>query len=155
MKNREMDAVLKRAIQNEEEAYQFYEQLRELVEDPEARDTLQFLADQEKGHKAYLLKYCELGFFELLSDTTRIVNYRVAEHSELPEIRRGMTTREVYLVAASKELAAHNLYQELAAIHPHGAVKDMLLRMAREEMKHKEMVEYLYSNTAFPQTAGG
>jgi rubrerythrin len=79
----------------------------------------------------------------------------VVEHTERPEIRKGMTTRDVYLVAAAKELAAHNLYQELAAIHPGGAVKDMLLRMAREELKHKEKVEYLYTNTAFPQTAGG
>ena len=28
-------------------------------------------------------------------------------------------------------------------------------RMANEEKKHKEKVEYLYSNTAFPQTDGG
>jgi hypothetical protein len=27
--------------------------------------------------------------------------------------------------------------------------------MANQELKHKEKVEYLYSNTAFPQTAGG
>jgi len=27
--------------------------------------------------------------------------------------------------------------------------------MANEEMKHKEKMEYLYSNTAFAQTAGG
>ncbi len=31
----------------------------------------------------------------------------------------------------------------------------MLLKMADQEMKHKEKVEYLYSNTAFPQTSGG
>ncbi len=31
----------------------------------------------------------------------------------------------------------------------------MLLKMANEEMKHKEKVEYLYANTAFPQTQGG
>jgi hypothetical protein len=27
--------------------------------------------------------------------------------------------------------------------------------MANEELKHKEKMEYLYTNTAFPQTAGG
>jgi hypothetical protein len=31
----------------------------------------------------------------------------------------------------------------------------MLLRMADQELKHKEKVEYLYANTAFTQTAGG
>jgi len=29
------------------------------------------------------------------------------------------------------------------------------MRMAAEELKHKEKVEYMYSNTAFPQTEGG
>ncbi|PKN34792.1 MAG: hypothetical protein CVU61_07035 [Deltaproteobacteria bacterium HGW-Deltaproteobacteria-19] len=155
MTNKAMDAVLERAIQNEEEAYRFYVQLHELVEDTEAKDTLLFLAEEEKGHKAYLMRYREGGFYELMADASRITDYRVVEHTERPEIRKGMTTRDVYLVAAAKELAAHNLYQELAAIHPGGAVKDMLLRMAREELKHKEKVEYLYTNTAFPQTAGG
>jgi len=34
-------------------------------------------------------------------------------------------------------------------------VKDLLNKMASEELKHKEKMEYLYTNTAFPQTAGG
>lgn len=155
MTNSSMDAILERAIRNEEEAYQFYMQLQELVEDPEAKETLTFLAEEEKAHKAYLVRYREGGFYELMSDASRIADYKVVEHADRPEIRKGMTTRDVYLVAAAKELAAHNLYQELAAIHPGGAVKDMLFRMAREELRHKEKVEYLYTNTAFPQTAGG
>jgi len=40
-------------------------------------------------------------------------------------------------------------------MHPAGPVRDLLLGMAREELLHKEKVEYLYANTAFPQTAGG
>ena len=36
-----------------------------------------------------------------------------------------------------------------------GKAKEMLLKMANEELKHKEKMEYLYANTAFPQTAGG
>jgi rubrerythrin len=40
-------------------------------------------------------------------------------------------------------------------MHPQGEVREILLRMANEEMKHKEKVEYLYTNAAFPQTAGG
>jgi rubrerythrin len=43
----------------------------------------------------------------------------------------------------------------LADLHPDGSLKIILLRMANEEKKHKEKVEYLYSNTAFPQTDGG
>jgi hypothetical protein len=40
-------------------------------------------------------------------------------------------------------------------MHPPGPAKELLEGMAREELRHKEKVEYLYTNTAFPQTAGG
>ena len=40
-------------------------------------------------------------------------------------------------------------------MHPEGDIRNMLLQMANEELKHKEKVEYLYANTAFVQTAGG
>jgi len=40
-------------------------------------------------------------------------------------------------------------------MHPEGPVKDLLKRLAGEELPHKEKVEYLYANTAFPQTDGG
>jgi rubrerythrin len=35
------------------------------------------------------------------------------------------------------------------------AVHEMLSKIANEELKHKERMEYLYANTTFPQTDGG
>jgi len=46
-------------------------------------------------------------------------------------------------------------YGDLSRLHPEGPVRDLLARMANEELRHKEKVEYLYANTAFPQTSGG
>jgi len=46
-------------------------------------------------------------------------------------------------------------YVSLAAIHPKGKAKNILLKMAEEELKHKEKMEYHYTNAAFPQTDGG
>jgi rubrerythrin len=66
-----------------------------------------------------------------------------------------MKTKDVYLVAAFREQHSHDFYKGLADLHPAGEVKDLLNRMAKEELKHKEKVEYLYVNTAFPQLAGG
>jgi rubrerythrin len=40
-------------------------------------------------------------------------------------------------------------------MHPEGELKNLFLKFANEELKHKEKVEYLYCNAAFPQTAGG
>jgi rubrerythrin len=66
-----------------------------------------------------------------------------------------MNSEEVFLVAAKRELYAHNFYKGLAELCPKGPVKELLLKIAGEEMKHKEKMEYLYTNTAFAQTEGG
>jgi rubrerythrin len=66
-----------------------------------------------------------------------------------------MGIKDIYLAAADKELNTYNFYNSLAAVEPAGEVKNLLLKMANEELKHKEKVEYLYSNTAFTQTQGG
>jgi len=66
-----------------------------------------------------------------------------------------MRREDVFLVAAHREAKSHQFYTELAGMHPKGETQDMLLKIANEELKHKEKMEYLYANTAFPQTAGG
>ena len=155
MKNMTLESLIALAIKNEEEAYESYMELCSLVEDQEAKDTLKFLAQEEKQHKAYLVKYRDGGFRGAALPMDAPVDYKIAEQEEKPEIGKDVRTREVYLIAANKELNAANFYQDLAKMHPDGDVKDMLLGMSRQEMRHKEKVEYLYSNTAFTQTAGG
>jgi rubrerythrin len=84
-----------------------------------------------------------------------VVYYQIAEHQKEPEVKADMSSSEVYLVASHRELRSHQFYTSLAAQHAAGEGRDMLLKMANEELKHKEKMEYLYANTAFPQTSGG
>jgi len=155
MKNMTLEYLIELAIKNEEEAYASYIELSGMVNDKAAKDTLKFLAEEEKQHKAYLMKYREGGFRENTLPLNAPVDYRIAESMGIPEPGKAMTTREVYLIAANKELNACNFYKNLAEIHPEGEVRKLLLLMADQELKHKEKVEYLYANTTFTQTAGG
>jgi rubrerythrin len=66
-----------------------------------------------------------------------------------------MSRQDVFLIAAHRESRSHQFYTELANLHAQGDTQIMLLKMANEELKHKEKMEYLYANTAFPQTSGG
>ena len=66
-----------------------------------------------------------------------------------------MRREDIFLLASHRELKSYKFYTELAELHPRGDTKEMLLKIANEELKHKEKMEYLYANTAFPQTAGG
>jgi len=86
---------------------------------------------------------------------SEVIDYQIAQYMETPDSEKKIHTKDVYLIAANRELNSYNFYTNLAGVHPDGEMRDLLLRMANEELRHKEKVEYLYSNTAFPQTAGG
>jgi rubrerythrin len=155
MKNIEFDSIIEKAIANEEEANQFYLKLAEMVTDKTAKDTLLYLAKEEKQHKEYLLRYRQESFIGNATQIDDADNNKIAEFLEPPQVKYDMESKDVYLLAAARELNSYHFYLGLAAIHPDGEIKQMLLRMANEEMKHKEKVEYLYTNTAFVQTDGG
>ncbi len=155
MEAQSLQRVIETAIKNEEEARVFYLGLHDLVEDALAKETLKFLAGEELAHKEFLQGYLkgEKKFIALGMDAP--IDYHVAQYAEKPDPKKNMNSSEVYLVAAHREWNSYNFYKALAALQPEGEVREMLLSMANQELKHKEKVEYLYSNTAFPQTAGG
>lgn len=155
MTPKDLSAVLDMAIEKEIEAQAFYLDLHNRVEDPEAKQALHFMAGEEKKHEEFLTNYKKAGMGGESLKQTQVVDYKIAEHLEKPDVSGRLESKDVYLIAAHRELNSYNFYNALAEIHPEGETKTMLLRMANEELKHKEKVEYLYSNTAFPQTAGG
>jgi len=155
MKEKKLESLIDIAIEREEKAYGFYMGLCNRIEDESVKDTLKFLAGEEQKHKEFLVNYRSGRFGPDSLRLTDVVDYKIAEYLEEPDIKKDMDSKDVYLVAAHRELQSYNFYKALADLHPDGEAKEMLLKMANEEMKHKEKVEYLYSNTAFPQTAGG
>ena len=155
MEEKKIAAVIDMAIEREVEAYNFYQDLCGKVEDPTAKESLQFLSNEEKKHKEFLEKYRKGGYGPEGLRMTEVVDYKIAEYLAAPDIKKNMESKDVYLVAAHRELNSYNFYKSLAEMHPDGNAKTILVRMANEEKKHKEKVEYLYSNTAFPQTSGG
>lgn len=155
MENVTLRSLIDRAIQREEEAYAFYTNLHARVVDLTAKEALGFLAGEEKKHREFLVSYRDgASAMRGLAMDERI-DYGIAQHLDAPDIQKDLSTSEVYLVAAHRELNSCTFYTELAALQPAGEARDTLLRMAGEELKHKEKVEYLYANTAFPQTEGG
>jgi rubrerythrin len=143
------------AIQREEDAYRFYMDIHGKVKDPAARETIQWIAGEEQRHKAFLVKYRQGDFGASGLKLSEVVYYKIAEHQNEPDVKANMDSSEVYLVASHRELRSHQFYTALANQHAAGEGRDMLLKMANEELKHKEKMEYLYANTAFPQTSGG
>jgi rubrerythrin len=155
MQDERLAGIIDAAIQREEEAYGFYTGLIEKIQDGNVRQTIEFIAEEEKKHKAFLEDYRAGKFGDLPIRLSDVVYYKIAEYQEEPKIKTNMPSENVYLLAAHREKRSYEFYTEMAGLHSDDVARDLLLRMANEELKHKEKMEYLYANTAFPQTDGG
>lgn len=155
MNDASMKSVLERAIKNEEDAFNFYTNLASVVHDTVAQEALQFLASEEKRHREFLIDYMSGNAMLSSLAMGQAVDYQIAQYVDKPDIEKDMSTSEIYLVAAHREWNAHKFYLGLASLQPEGEIKMLLTEFAMQELRHKEKVEYLYSNTLFPQTAGG
>jgi rubrerythrin len=153
--NKRVSDIIAIAIKREEEAYDFYLDIHAKVADPSLKQTLEFIAGEEKKHKAFLVSYRDGNLGTQALKMSDFIDYKVAEYLEEPDIDGKSKPEDVYLVASHRELRSFHFYTELANLHADGEIKEMLLKMANEELKHKEKMEYLYANTAFPQTSGG
>jgi rubrerythrin len=148
-------SIIKQAIQNEEDSYNLYQRLIKMVKEKDSKDTLVYLAGQEVQHKKFLENYLAGKGGNGALDLKNPVDYKVAEYLEAPSPSEQMRPQDAFLLAAGREKKSHEFYEHLAGMHPEGPVKEVLKRLALEELGHKEKVEYLYANTAFPQTDGG
>jgi rubrerythrin len=156
MTERRILGLIDTAIQREEAAYRFYTDLLGLVADQSVKDTVQWIAQEERKHKTFLVQYRDRGGdAEALRDAGDVVYYKISEYLEEPDVSADMTRQDIFLVASHREARSHQFYLALAQLHPEGETRRMLEQMAGEELRHKEKMEYLYTNTAFPQTDGG
>ena len=147
--------VLKKAIQKEIDSQNLYGYLSQKVTNETAKDAFQKLVLQEQIHQQLLECYLrgELKEGTLLGGER--IDYKIAEYFDQPEISPNMQLKDVFLLAANREKASHELYLSLSQIHPDGTARRMLEELASQELEHKQKVEFLYTEVAFPQTAGG
>ena len=149
-----LNEILEKAIQKENGSRLLYINLSQKMKDQVAKDAFQKLAQQEQGHQNLLEQYLR---GELKGGLSRgqAVDYKIAEHVYQPEIASDMQLKDVFLLAANREMHSHELYLALAGIHPPGEAKRLLEGLASQELEHKQRVEFLYTEVAFPQTDGG
>jgi rubrerythrin len=147
--------VIDKAIEKEIEAQTMYRELMDVSEDDAARDMFRQLVGVEKKHEDLLRRYLagDLGEQGLKRDA--VLDYRIAEHFNAPEITPGMALDGVLLLAANREKASHELYLALAAAQPEGKAKQLFEDLAAQELDHKHRMEDYYTDVAFPQTSGG
>jgi rubrerythrin len=144
----EMESLVKSAITQEEMSHDFYKRLAGLVTHPETKDMLEFLAKDELEHKAFLLSCFSPQGCKLVGETQ---NVHLAEMLEAPVISDDLSPKEALVIAMKREEGSYRFYQTLAGLQPPGEIQAFLEKMAKVELQHKEKVEYLYDNAAFPE----
>lgn len=150
-----LGGILRKAIQKEIASWLLYNDLSRKMSHEVARDTFKKLAQQERGHQNLLERYLRGEIKEGALGSGQAIDYRIAEHLDQPKIYPDMNLKDIFLLAANREKASHELYLSLAQIHPAGEVKNLLEELAAQELEHKQQVEFLYTEVAFPQTDGG
>ena len=132
------------AIHRELQANQFYLALAEYVENPQTRQILEELAEEELEHKARIeLEVMKTG--------------RVVEQPRQPEDRHifdslidaptlELDYKSVFEMAIEKEDASFRLYVDLLRHAKDNDSREVLLALAQEELKHKFRLQNIYEN---------
>lgn len=147
--------ILEKAIQKEIESQLFYTDLSRKMNNQIAKEALQELAQQEQKHQNLLEQYKRGKLKTGMLSMGQVIDYKIAEHLNQTEISPEMQLKDVFLLAANREKHSHALYLALARLHPLGEARRLLEELASQELEHKQRLEFLYTEVAFPQTDGG
>ncbi len=141
--------IISEAINNEVEAYTFYQTISEKVTDANLKKLFGELAGEEKGHREYLQKLLSRDITSLGFSTTK--DYKVGDSLPTPPLTPDLKPVDGLVVAIKKELAAMQMYTQLANASDDAEVKKLFTELATMERGHKTRLEDIYVNTAFAE----
>ncbi|MGD8624843.1 MAG: ferritin family protein [Anaerolineae bacterium] len=149
-----IEEILEEAIQGEVESYELYTNARNLVQTGHIKDLLQELAEEELGHKAALEKMRDnpslLGGQVQRLLEANVQDYQIADHLVVKPLGPDSGFQDVCIFAAKKEQQSHELYKRLAA-GASGQARDLLEAMAKDELRHKNLVESWYEEVVYQE----
>ena len=140
--------ILKMAVGNEVEAYEFYRDAAAKMKDPAMKKTFMELADEESGHKVLLEGFLSNEMKDMKFSDEK--DYKVAETVEAPQIlSTDMAFKDAIALAMKKEQEAMEMYQQFADASDEAKQKETFLELAKMEKGHKVRLEGIYTDIAF------
>jgi rubrerythrin len=149
-----IEKILSDAIQGEAEAYDLYTNAVALVQADHIKGLLHELAQEELGHKTVLEKMLAnpgeiRGQVHAVQQAT-VEDYKIADHLVARPLGPDSTFQDVCIFAAQKEQQSHELYRDLA-LQNSGETRDLLEAMAKDELRHKNLVEGWYEEVIYQE----
>lgn len=148
------EEILREAIQGEAQSYELYTNAVQLVQVEHIKDLLRELAQEELGHKASLER--------MLADPSQlkwqvgalraapIQDYKIGDHLVAKPLTPDATFQDVCIFASKKEQQSYELYRDMAAQNS-GEIHDLLEAMAKDELRHKNLVESWYDEIVYQE----
>ena len=137
-----IEDILDFAINNEQNAVNFYTELAKNVANSEMKDVFKQFAKEEMGHKARLLNIKSTGQYKMPAD--KVVDLKIADYLVDVKPYPGMSYQETLILAMKREKNAFKLYMDLSDRAPTPDLKTLFLSLAMEESKHKLRFEIEY-----------
>ncbi len=131
------------AIEREKAAAKFYSRLQQMTTSKASKELLGSLEKMELAHAKVLGKFThEDSTSEFIAP--KIANLKISDYMTVPPPSDEMTFQEVLVLAMKREDASNKLYLALANEADDEKTKNLFLRLASEEAKHKNQLETIY-----------
>ena len=149
-----VEQILQEAIQGELKSYELYTKAVNLVQAEHLKQLLRELAQEELGHKGSLERMlADPGQLEWQVSELKaaaIEDYKIGDHLVARPLGPDSTFQDVCIFASKKEQESYELYRDLAT-QSSGEVRDLLEAMAKDELRHKNLVEGWYEEVVYQE----
>jgi rubrerythrin len=137
-----VDDILNFAIQNEQNAVDFYTGLAAHARNEEMKEVFTQFAKEEMGHKAKLVNIKTTGIYRIQQE--KVLDLKIGDYLVDIQPTPGMGYQETLILAMKREKNAFKLYMDLSSKAPTPELHDLFLSLAVEESKHKLRFELEY-----------
>ncbi len=148
-----VERIIQRAIQVEEDAYNFYTGASGMVKLPHVQDMLNELAGEEIKHKERLEELLEGDIEKIVAagQGHKIEDLKLADYLVVSPLDEDATLQEVLIVAMQREKNAYDFYSLMSGMAASEAVRETFEFLAQEELGHKNKVEVLYDDIVYQE----
>ncbi len=137
-----IDDILDFAINNEQNAVNFYTKLASESTNEEMIEVFSQFAKEEMGHKAFLTKIKNEGTFIVKDE--KILDLKMSDYLVDIKPKPDMPYEDALVLAMKREKNAFKLYMHLSERAPNDNLKELFNSLAVEESKHKLRFELEY-----------
>ena len=137
-----VDEILDYAIDQEQQAADFYEDVAQRAETAGMKQILLDFSEEEKRHKK-ILQAVKTGEHELTPEQ-EVLDLKISDYLVEVDVTEDISYQDALIIAMKRERAAYELYSDMAAKVPESHLKGVLEGLAKEEAKHKLFFESEY-----------